>query len=213
DSDDSVWTLRLRQGVRFQNGQTMGADDVVATFKRLADPGTGSQALSIFMGVLSPGGVRKIDDQTVEFALDAPTASFPYLTSSPTYQAIILPASYQVGTFATTPQATGAFTLASYTPGIGARYERFSGWWGGSAPLDGVDVTFFDDSTASVNALIGGETDLVGQVQFATARALFNNASVHIFAERGATHRQVPMRVDLPNPLRDWRVRQAIALT
>jgi peptide/nickel transport system substrate-binding protein len=55
--------------------------------------------------------------------------------------------------------------------------------------------------------------DLVGQVQFATARPLFGNAKVHIFAVHGATHRQVPMRVDLPNPLRDWRVRQAIALT
>ena len=34
-----------------------------------------------------------------------------------------------------------------------------------------------------------------------------------IFNARGATHRQVPMRVDLNNPLKDYRVRQAIALT
>jgi peptide/nickel transport system substrate-binding protein len=213
NDDASVWTFKLRQGVKFQNGETMGADDVVATFKRLVDPGSGSQALSAFKGALSPDGVRKVDDRTVEFRLDAPTASFPYLPSSPTYQAIILPASYQLGTFAKTPQATGAFKLVSHTPGVGAKYDRYSGWWGGSAVLDGVDVTFYSDASATIAALLGGQVDLVGQVQFGTARPLFNNSNVHIFAVHGATHRQVPMRVDLRNPLRDWRVRQAIALT
>jgi len=211
--DASVWTFKLRRGVKFQNGGTMGADDVVATFKRLVDPKSGSQALSAFKGVLAPDGVRKVDDLTVEFRLEAPTASFPYLPSSPTYQAIILPADYQLGTFAKTPQATGAFKISSYTPGVGVKYDRFPGWWGGSALLDGVDATFYSDSAATVSALLGGQVDLVGQVQFATARALFNRSGVHIFAVHGATHRQVPMRVDLPNPLRDWRVRQAIALT
>jgi peptide/nickel transport system substrate-binding protein len=36
---------------------------------------------------------------------------------------------------------------------------------------------------------------------------------VQIFKARGATHREVCMRVDVNNPLHDYRVRQAIALT
>jgi peptide/nickel transport system substrate-binding protein len=208
----TVWTFKLRSGVVFQSGQRMGADDVVATFKRLVDPNSGSQALSAYKGVLSTDGIRKIDDRTVEFRLDAPTASFPYLASSTTYQAIILPANYQVGTFEKTPQATGAFRLVSYTPGVGARFDRFPGWWGGRAPLDGVDVTYYADDAAEVAALLSGEIDL-GNVSFATARPLINNSRVTIFASRSSTHREVPLRTDLHNPLRDWRVRQAIALT
>src|SRR3954471_5523269 len=173
--DASSWTFKLRDGVKFQNGGTMRADDVVATFKRLADPDSGSQALSAFQGTLSPDGVRKVDDRTVEFHLETPTASFAYLTSSPTYQAIILPASYVLGTFAKTPQATGAFRLVSYTPGVGARYDRSTGWWRGAAPLDGVDVTFYSDAAATIAALLGGAVDLVNQVQFATAPSLFAN--------------------------------------
>lgn len=213
NADASVWTFKLREGVRFQNGRTMGADDVVATFRRLADPNTGSQALSAFGGVLSPDGVRKVDELTVAFHLDAPTASFAYLPSSPTYQAIVLPASYQIGTFASSAQATGAFKLVSYTPGVGASYDRFDGWWRGSAPLVGVDVTFYADPSATVDAVLAGTTDLVNQVQFATARALFGNPSAQIFSVHGGLHREMPMRVDLPDPLRDSRVRQAIALT
>jgi peptide/nickel transport system substrate-binding protein len=212
NANGSVWTYKLRSGVKFQNGQTMKADDVVATFKRLVDPTSGSQALSAFKGILSPAGVRKVDDLTVEFHLDAPTASFPYLTSSTTYQAIVLPANYQLGTFEKTPQATGAFKLTRYTPGVGATYERYDGWWRGKAPLDGVDLKYFTDDAAVISALLGNQIDLVNEIHFSTGRALFNNPNVTIFSARGATHRLVPLLTDAP-PFNDYRVRQALALS
>lgn len=211
DATASAWTVKLRPNVKFQTGQTMTADDVVTTYQRLLGPG--SQAQSAFKGVLSPSGVTKVDALTVMFALDNPTASFPYLLSSTTYQGIILPANYQVGTFTTKPQTTGAFMLTSYTPGVGAKYERYTGWWGGHAPLDGVDVTYYTDASAADAALLGGNIDVIGQIQLGSDRSLFNNTKVQIFSAHGATHRQVPMRVDLNNPLKDPKVRQAIALT
>jgi peptide/nickel transport system substrate-binding protein len=208
----SVWTYSLRKGVKFQNGQTMRADDVVTTFKRLVDPKSGSQALSAFKGVLSPDGVRKVDDSTVAFHLDAPTGGFPFLTSSTTYQAIILPANYQLGTFEKTPQATGAFKLTAYTPGVGATFERFDGWWGGKAPLDGVDLKYFTDDAAVVSALLGNQIDLINEIHVSTGRALFNNPNVKVISAKGATHRLVPMLTDA-QPFNDYRVRQAVALT
>jgi peptide/nickel transport system substrate-binding protein len=212
NQDASVWTYTLRRGVRFQTGQTMRADDVVTTFKRLVDPNSGSQALSAFKGVLSPAGVRKVDDFTVAFHLDTATASFPYLTSSTTYQAIILPANYVLGTYEKTPQATGAFKLVAYTPGVGATLERYDGWWNGRAPLDGVDLKYFSDDAAVISALLGNQIDLVNEVHFSTGRALFGNKDVKIFSAHGATHRLVPMETDTP-PFNDYRVRQAVALT
>ena len=212
NANASVWTYKLRQGVKFHTGQEMKADDVVATFKRLTAKDSGSQALSAFQGVLSPEGVRKVDDYTVEFRLDTPTASFPYLTSSTTYQAIILPANYQVGTYEKTPQGTGAFRLTAYTPGVGATFERFDGWWGGRAPLDGVDVKYFSDDAAVISALLGSQIDLINEIHFATGRALFNNPRAQIFSTRGATHRQVPLLTDAP-PFNDRRIRQAVGLT
>ena len=212
NKDASVWTYTLRRNVKFQNGQAMRADDVVTTFKRLVDPNSGSQALSAFKGVLSPAGVRKVDDFTVAFHLDAPNASFPYLTSSTTYQAIILPANYALGTYEKTPQATGAFKLVSYTPGVGATFERYDGWWNGRAPLDGVDLKYFSDDAAVISALLGNQIDLVNEIHFSTGRALFSNRNVKIFSAHGATHRLVPMLTDAP-PFNDHRVRQAVALT
>jgi peptide/nickel transport system substrate-binding protein len=211
NSNASEWTYKLRQGVKFANGKPMTADDVIATYHRLLTDAT-SQAGSAFSGVLSDAGVSKVDDFTIKFKLDTPTASFPYLTSSTTYQSIILPKDY-AGPFEKTPQTTGAFNLVAYTPGVSAKYDRNPNWWGGSAPLDGVDVTLGED-TAIINALIGGQLDLLNGIVFANSRALFNNSNIKIFTARGATHREIPMRVDQPSSvLHDKRVRQAIALT
>jgi peptide/nickel transport system substrate-binding protein len=213
NTDASAWTVKLRSNVKFQSGQTFSADDVIATFERLVSKTSGSQALSAFQGVLSPGNTTKVDPLTVMFQLDAANASFPYLLSSTTYQAIILPANYQLGTFTSQPQATGGFKITSYTPGVGAKYDRYTGWWGGQTPLDGVDVTYYTDASAADSALLANTIDVIGQIQLGSDRSLFNNPNVQIFSAHGATHRQVAMRVDLNNPLKDPKVRQAIALT
>jgi peptide/nickel transport system substrate-binding protein len=212
NKDATVWRYKLRRGVKFQNGKPFGADDVVATFKRLTS-NPKSAALSAYKGILSKGGIRKVDDHTVDFHLDAPTGGFPYLSSSTTYQAILLPADYKLGTFEKTPQATGAYMLTHYTPGVSATYERYPGWWGGHAALDGIDVRYYKDDAATTAALLGKQVNLVGQVNYATGRPLINNRNIQIFNAHGATHREVCMQTDLDNPLKDWRVRQAIALT
>ncbi len=209
----TVWTFKLRENVTFQNGKAFGADDVVATYKRLTDAKSGSQAISAFGGVLLPHGVRKVDAHTVAFHLEAPNANFPYLTCSTTYQAIILPADYKVGTFTQTPQTTGAFQLVSYTPGVGATYQRYDGWWGGTAPLDGVDASFYSEDAAVVSALLGQQIDLVGQINVTSGRAVLKNPNVRVIPAHGASHREVPIRGDLDNPFKDRRVRQALALT
>ena len=210
DATGKSWTYKLRQGVKFANGKPMTADDVIATYKTLLTS-PDSQAASAFSGVLDFTGVSKVDDYTIKFDLATPTGNFPYLTSSTTYQAIILPKDY-AGPFEKTPQTTGAFNLVAYTPGVSARYERNPNWWGGAAPLDGIDATL-GDGTAIINAVLGGQLDLTqGVIYGGGSRALFNNPNVQLFKARGATHREVPMNVN-DGVLKDKRVRQAIALT
>ena len=123
NADATQSAFNLRRGVKFAIGTPFTADDVITTFNRLTDPNFGSEALSAFKGVLSPGGAKKVGDFTVVFYLEAPNANFPYLTSSTTYQAIILPSAYKLGSFAK-GQTTGPFNLVSYTPGVGARFDR-----------------------------------------------------------------------------------------
>src|SRR4029078_4307798 len=82
-----------------RRGTPLRVEDVVATMKMLSDPKVGSSALSAFSGVLSPDGVRKVDDQTVHFTLDRPYVDFPYTVADDNYNSIILPAGYKKGSF------------------------------------------------------------------------------------------------------------------
>src|SRR5712691_11597790 len=76
NADASVWTFKIRQGVKFNDGTPMTVDDVVYSFKTQSDPKSAGNALSQFGGFLTPDGVQKVDNQTVAFHLQAPNNGF-----------------------------------------------------------------------------------------------------------------------------------------
>ena len=210
NQDGSVWTFKLRQGVKFHNGKTMSADDVVATIDRLADPKNASNALSAFSGVLSKGGTKKVDDYTVEFHLDAPNGNFPYYVSSDNYNTIILPADY-AGDFEKNFIGTGPFKLEKYTPKAGASFLRNPDYWGPKALPERTEFSFYADIQPQIVALQGRVVDVVAQVPVLQGMALLNDPKVDIISLRSSAHTQVHMRTDMA-PFTDKRVRQAIAL-
>ena len=206
-----VWTFVLRQGVKFHDGQPMTADDVVATMERLCNPGNGSNALSAFRGVLSPGGTRKIDDHTIAFHLDRPIGKFPYYVSSDNYNAIILPASYK-GDFETSFNGTGPFRLEKYTPKVGASFVRNPEYWGSRALPARAEFRFYGDQQSQVLALQGGQVDLLQLLSVQGGQGLLHDPDVKLISLRSSAHREVHMRCDRA-PFHDKRVRQALALT
>lgn len=210
NSDGTVWTFKIRQGVRFHDGRTMTAADVVATFDRLADPANGSIALSAFSGVLSKGGARAVDAQTVAFHLDAPNGSFPYLVSSDNFNAIILPADY-AGGFEESFIGTGPFRLERFTPKVGAAFVRNDAYWGRKALPDRTRFLFYDSLQAQVLAIQGGQVDVLLHVPVHGTQALLADPRLNVLALRSSAHEQLHMRCDRP-PFHDPRVRRAIAL-
>ncbi|MBL0373756.1 ABC transporter substrate-binding protein [Rhizobium sp. KVB221] len=211
DEKGTVWTFKLRKGVKFHNGAEMKADDVAASINRLADPKNSSNALSVFAGVLSAGGAKKVDDHTVAFHLDAPNGNFPYLLSSDNYNAIILPANY-AGDFEKNFVGTGPFKLEKYTPKVGATFVRNEDYWGEKALPAKLEFVFFADIQPQILALQGGQVDVVNQLPALGSIGLFADPNIEMLSIKSATHYQVHMRCDM-DPFKDARVRRAIALS
>jgi peptide/nickel transport system substrate-binding protein len=206
-----VWTFKIRQGVKFHNGQALTADDVVYTYQLHTNPKGSANALSAFGGVLLPAGVKKVDDFTVEFHLAAPNGNFPYLTSSDNYNMIILPKGYDPAQWQSTFIGTGPFKLGSYTPKSGATFTRNESYWGTKALPSQTVFTFYDTQNPMVLALTGGNIDVVGQFSVSGAQELLTG-SYNIIKLKSSAHRELSMRCD-SGPLADARVRQAIALS
>ena len=211
NSTADVWTFKIRQGVKFHNGQALTANDVVYTYQLQTNPAGKSNALSAFGGVLVPSGVKKIDDFTVQFHLLAPNGNFPYLTSSDNYNMIILPKGYDPAKWESTFLGTGPFKFGSYTPKSGATFTRNEAYWGTKALPSQTQFTFYDTQNPMVLALTGGTINVVGQFAVSGAEELLTG-SYNIIKLKSSAHRQLSMRNDQA-PFTDPRVRQAIALT
>jgi peptide/nickel transport system substrate-binding protein len=211
NSNATVWTFKIRQGVKFHNGAPLTAADVVYTYKLQTNPSGSSNALSAFKGVLTPSGVEQVDDFTVAFHLAAPNGNFPYLTSSDNYNMIIIPNNYDPAQWQSTFVGTGPFNLGSYTPKVGASFTRNESYWGTKALPSQTQFTFYADPAASILAMTGGSVDVLGQFAVTGGEALLNG-SYNVIKLKTSAHRELSMRCDQA-PFTDPRVRQAIALT
>jgi peptide/nickel transport system substrate-binding protein len=211
NSSATVWTFKIRQGVKFHNGAPLTAADVVYTYKLQTNPSGSSNALSAFKGVLTPAGVTQVDDFTVQFKLAAPNGNFPYLTSSDNYNMIIIPNNYDPAQWQSTFVGTGPFKLGSYTPKVGASFTRNEAYWGTKALPSQTQFTFYADPAASILAMTGGSVDVLGQFAVSGGEALLNG-SYNVIKLKTSAHRELSMRTDQA-PFTDPRVRQAIALT
>jgi peptide/nickel transport system substrate-binding protein len=212
NEDASVWTFKIRQGVKFHDGTPMSAEDVVASISRLADPKSGSAALSAFAGVIGKDSAKVVDPQTVEFSLEAPNGNFPYLLSSDNYNTIILPKNFD-GNYEKKMNGTGPFILEKYTQGQGATFTKNRRYWDPKRQPnpDRIELRFYTKEQARVLALQSGEVDALVQFSVSGGRALLSDPNIETISARSSAHRQVHMRTD-KEPFQDKRVRQAVAL-
>jgi len=211
NADASVWTFKIRQGVKFNDGTPMTVDDVVYSFKTQANPSSSSNALSVFGGTLSPDGVVKVDDSTVAFHLEHPDAGWVDAVSEDNYNMIIVPNGFDFSDYQKTFPGTGRFMMSSYTPNVGATYVRNPHYWGTKALPSKIEWTFYADEAPMTAALQAGTIDCLDQFSVATSPQLLNG-SYNVISLKAATHRELSMRCDT-HPFTSNYVRQAIAYT
>ena len=206
----TIWTFKIRKGVKFNNGQPMTAKDVAWTFNRLADPKRPSSASGMFAATLLPGSVSAPDDSTVVFELEKPVGSFSWLVSNDNYNAVIVPENYD-GVWAKDWVGTGPWRIKEYIPGVRAIFVPNPDYWQGAPRADSVELTMYEDETALLLAFQNQSIDITGSVGLANARAILRNASRYkIDIRKTAVHDPIHFRMDM-EPFTDKRVRQAMA--
>jgi len=144
--------------------------------------------------------------------LETPIGNFPYLVSSDTYNAIIVPKGTDFAKWQSTFIGTGPFKLKSYTQNVGAQFVANPDYWGPKPLLSGTQFTFYANQEAQFVGLQGGTVDMVTVFTANGAEAILKQSSYTIVALKSSSQEQLSMRNDLA-PFTDPRVRQAVALT
>jgi peptide/nickel transport system substrate-binding protein len=211
NADGTVWTFKIRQGVKFSDGTPMTVDDVVYSLQSQSDPKNSANDLSLFAGILSPAGVVKVDDQTVAFHLETPYGAFPAAVSCANYNLIIVPKNTDYKKWADTFIGTGPFMMKSFSQTTGASFVRNPHYWGPTALPAAVELTFYADEQPMAAALESGAIDCLSQFTVSTSPQLLDG-SYNVVKAKGSAHRELSMRNDR-SPFTSKYVRQALALT
>jgi peptide/nickel transport system substrate-binding protein len=201
------YTIKLRDGITFQNGKPLTADDVIYSLQRI---GTEANGLTGFAATATMDikNIKKMDNRTVRLPLLSADSTIPQTLASYTFG--MVPKGYQAFKGDVSTQVgTGAYKLKSFTPGQESVHERYDGYWRDSY-FDQVTITDFSDATAQINALKGGQVDAITDLPANQVEAVKSSGVESLISQTGGW---VPicMAIDMP-PFNDNRVRQAMRL-
>ena len=221
NDDYTVWTLGLREGVQFGNGDPLNADAVIASLNRWGnlDASIGQRNQSnAFVSFITE--MTKVDDLTVQFTLDSPWAGFPYTLSDEPGMIVnvnVIEERGGVAEFSRNPTGGGAgpYELVRYAPQEEIVVRAKDDYWGGPVCIEEIKFVRVPGAPATYDAFQNDEL----QVAFlreprVIAEARENgdtNALVFLKNTGGVVMINNGVRGSTP-PTTDLRLRRAIML-
>lgn len=164
-SDDlRTWTVTLRDGVTWHDGEAFTADDVAFTFQAMVDAGGVGRYGHHVTDHPSFVSADVIDDLTVALNFAEPIATF---TLVPGGDMPILPEHIWAGIddptadATTLPVGTGPFRMTEYDPGVSYRLEANEDYFFGPPTVDTLIMPVVADAQAAFSGLQTGELDFV----------------------------------------------------
>lgn len=168
EATHTVWTFKLRDGVKFHDGSAFNANAVIWNFEKVTRPDApqydklqATQALNYFSTIKS---FRAVDDLTVEITTRSPDATLLYSMSNIFYAS---PAGWEAvgrdwNKFAFSPSGCGPWKLTKLVPRDRAEMVPNPAYWDKTrVPHCGLVLRPMPDATTRIAALLAGQVDFI----------------------------------------------------
>src|SRR5712691_9854348 len=168
--DGLMYEFKLRQGLRFHNGDPCTAEDDQYSFTRYK--GAGAKELQAKVAQ-----VEVVDPLTVRFHLREPWPDFmTFYGTTATAARIVVPKKYieQDGAdgFQRAPVGLGPYKFVSYTPGGDLVLEAYEGYWRKVPNIKRLIIKSVPEGTTRLAMLKTGEADIVFALEGQVAEAV-----------------------------------------
>ena len=232
-SDDlKSWVFKLRQGVKWSNGDDFTSADVAHNMNRWLDPATGSSNLGLFGALVEEydtgeknddgsakmakrgveGAVEVIDDHTIKFNLRSATLAMP--ENFYNYPTAIVHRGFGVdyeADLSKNPIGTGAFDLAEFAIGEQALLKKARDWWAGPFHLDAIQyIDHGEDTNAWIAALVSKQVDMVYRLPIESMETVKRVPGLVLAPATTAQTAVMRFRVS-EKPFDNKKLRQAVA--
>jgi ABC-type transport system substrate-binding protein len=169
----TVWTVHLRQGVTYTNGDAFNAATVVANYNAAAADTTVGLAIQPIIKSCVASGTY-----TVVYTLQIPYSSFPFGALCEQQTSYMAHPSSFSPTFTGNPIGTGPFELVSWHVGFESRFKKNKNYWRADAQnrqlpyLNAINFKTIPDPTSRNQALQTGAIDMMLQQDASNIKAL-----------------------------------------
>jgi peptide/nickel transport system substrate-binding protein len=209
--DDKVtWRFKLRQNVKFQNGEPFTAESVKFTIERTMNEDLRKQGLNDPFP--SRSGITKVnvvDPNTVDLVLKEPNIVLPvFLTFlymlEPKYYASKSPQET-----ALTPMGTGPWQVTEWVKGDHLTLKSFAGYWRGDPGIAEIRFKPVPEKATRLNMLLAGEADIVGGLTPEDFPSVEGNSKLRMSQASGSRRVHLGIPANVPK-YKNRAVRQAL---
>ena len=163
-ADGLTWTFKIRQGVKFHNGDPLTADDVVFSLQRFGSKDS-TNPWSPYI-LKNSESITATDSSTVVYKAQRPEwpLKIPFAWTR------ILPKNYFLQTgqdgFRTNPVGTGPYKFSRWVPKTSMEFDANTDYWGPTPQWAHVTETFVPEEATRVAKLERGDVDIIGALSF-----------------------------------------------
>lgn len=213
--DGLTWTFKLRQGVKFHDGEPFNAQAVYDSFARIIDEnhplhGYGKwRYLSLSLKPVK--AINVVDDFTVELVTEKPFA--PLLNNLALWLCPILSpkAMYehkdQIGQH---PVGTGPFKFVKWVKDDQIVFERNDEYWGDKAKVQKIVLKSIPEPSARLMALQSGAVDIADDLDPDSIKLVEKNANLAMIKRPSVNVGYLALNTEKPY-LKDPKVRIALS--
>jgi peptide/nickel transport system substrate-binding protein len=205
--DDLTWEFKLRQGIRFHDGEPFNAEAVKFSLERILDPNLGARSFAQYTAL---SRVDIVDPYTVRVITKEPYPIVPVVMA----ETWIVPPKYtrEKGkeVLARQPVGTGPFRFKEWSRASSITVEANREYWHGPPKVDQVTFKVVPEIGARVALLKTGGADIISAVPPHLVKTLEDDPNVRVARAEGARAYFIGMNTFNKGPLQDKRVRQAL---
>lgn len=158
DDATMTYTFKLKENVKWHDGETFTADDVKFTIEAIKNPENGSENAPNYEEIAS---IDVLGDYEIAFTLSEPNFAFlDYMTMSIMPQHLLEGEDMWQSDFFKKPVGTGPYKLDSWDVGQAITMVKNPDYFGGAAKIDTIVFKIVTDDNAKALQLKNGELDL-----------------------------------------------------